>query len=229
MTINPPADKEKKWYRIAFICLGLFGIALAIPQYLEQEKKEAVTSETLGEIETNTTKPTFQLFLNSFVEKQISDQVETNLVKKDSVTYMNIVHKIVKSRTASLEGLAAGEIINLKGSKDISLSITVYGDTPADHFTIEFTTPWVDQCNITGDRTWQDLGNGDFLDPSTKTFSRARSMRLETFKLIPPNKFIPLPKLHIPTNYPTTSLPMRFTIYSNNAKSQEVGVIFKLE
>jgi hypothetical protein len=223
MTINPPTDKGKKWYRIAFICLGILGICLAIPQYLEQEKKDAADAQTLGEIKTNTAKPSFQLFLNSFMDTKVADRFETNLLKR------TVNHIFEISRAPSEDGISSGEIIHLKKSKDISLSVIVYGDSPADHLTVELTTPWVDQVNITGDIGWQDLGEEDFLDSSTKTFAHAHSMLLEMNKPIPPNQFIPLPKLQIPTNYPSASLPIRFKIYSNNAKFQEVGVIFNLE
>lgn len=54
MTINPPSAKAKKWYRVAFIFLGILGFGLAVPQSVEQEKKEAVTSQLLGVIKTNT-------------------------------------------------------------------------------------------------------------------------------------------------------------------------------
>ena len=173
-------------------------------------------------------KPSFQLILNSFVDKQVADRISTNLLTGPT-NIIHITHNLEIARTANVRGISPGEIIDLKKSKDISLSVIVYGDSPADHLTIQLATPWVDQANITGDMGWQDFGESELLDSSTKTYSHAHSMVLERIRLLPPNECIPLPPLHIPTNYPSADLPIRFKISSSNSKSQEVGVLFRLE
>jgi len=226
MTLNPPQnDKTKRRYRIAFFCLGVLGVGLAIPQYLEQQKRETTASQTLGEIKSNTEKASFQLFFESFVETRMEDRVETNLLNG----IPTIIHIPQATITPSVEGLSPGKIIKLKKSKDVLLSVIVYGNSSADHLTIELLTPWVEKANITGDVGWQDYPAMQYLDSETKTFSLAHKMILETPRLIPAREFVPLPHLHIPTNYPGESIPIRFSIYSNNAKSQDVGVVFKLE
>jgi hypothetical protein len=57
MTINPPNQKNKKWYRVAFICLGLLGLGLAIPQYIEQANNKPTFKLLIGTLDKITGNP----------------------------------------------------------------------------------------------------------------------------------------------------------------------------
>jgi hypothetical protein len=220
MTIKPPTDKSKWRYRAAFVFIGVLTIILAICQSKEQERSDAATSNTLGAIQTNTEKPSFQLFVNSFTDKR-SDHYETNF------STGVISHVVTIDRTPRIDGLSMGSIIDLKQSRDVSLSVTTFGDLPAEQFTLQIMTPWANP-NITGDSGWVELGLENMLDAATKTFTPAHAMSLEFAHPLPPMQSVPLPTLHVPTNYPNSDLTIRFKMFSDNSKAQEVGVVFRL-
>jgi len=97
MTLNPPqSDKTKKRYRVAFFCIGFLGIGLAIPQYLDQEKKDNDTSQTLGTIKTNTAAALDQLKYPIPALPQITVQTIPGL--PDGVTNINLRYHMLEIR-----------------------------------------------------------------------------------------------------------------------------------
>ena len=219
MTLNPPKKaKKKKHYRVKFVCLGIIGLGLAIPQFIQQEKKEKAASSLLTEIKSNTSKPYFELFLNSRVEKQDLDPITSNALSNSNSHDIKMI-----------ELLTTGRNINLKKTRNIFLSIKVIGDSAVDHITIEAFTPWNDNFNIVGYADWSSPKQVSWLDNSSKSKTLWSLVKKEITNSTSPHEYIEIAPLLIPVNYPDTNLPVRFKIFGYTATPCEVNVLFKLE
>src|SRR5947209_8702078 len=109
----PAAYKKRKGLKVAIVLsLLVFGWVQAAIQY----NRDKQSDKDIEYLKRQSSKPSFQLFRNTFDDKYITNRIETNLLTGATTTHVGI------NRVPGIAGLSAGETIDLNDSREIALS-----------------------------------------------------------------------------------------------------------